>query len=304
VALHFVASRTRPDDAPATPADLAADTNSVVTGEITITADLAPYDYARMDVPQQKSATTNWSGSSFRYLTDPRTKFAFPQIVALAGGADPAAANAYLQAHHWTMNADALNCEAQQYAAFGWFPSMQYFAGTLADYPDETVSVSYLSPTVMSWSQSGSLMCGGAHPYNHHDVYNLDVKTGTPIDIGHIFQGWVARDYNGDLVADQADARTHPDDFNWGPDQALGDFIRSHLNDSDLELSDADCGYGALIDSDLAISFKQPDLVVFGIRTLDNAIQACAADLYEAPIASLGKYLAPGAADYFPSLRE
>ena len=291
VALTFVASRPLAEDVPVSPLGLAADTDAFVMGDKTITREGSPYDYLRMQVPQEKSAVTDWSGSSFQYLTDPRTKFAFPTIVALAGRADATAANAYLQARHWSLNADALGCEAQHYAGLGWFSSMDFAAGPLGDYPDESVSVTYLSPTLLSWGEGGSLNCGGAHPYNHSDVYNLDVRTGALIDIGHIFKGWIARTFDGDIVADQADAKTHPDNFNWGPDKALGDLVRAHLKDADVDLSDGDCGYDDLIDSDLAISFKQPDHVVFGLRTLENAIEACAADLYEAPIGDLKDYL-------------
>ncbi|MEO8758327.1 MAG: hypothetical protein ABI398_11330, partial [Devosia sp.] len=244
-----------------------------------------------------------WSGSSFQYLTDPRTKFAFPTIVSLAGKADPTAANAYLQALHWELNTDALRCESQHYAGLGWFASMDFAAGPLGDYPDEWFDVQYLSPTLMSWREGGSLNCGGAHPYNHSDVYNLDVKTGTIIAMSRIFKGWIARTFDGKIVDDQADARTHPDDFSWGPDKALGDLVRAHLNNGDFDLSDPDCGYNDLVDSDLAIGFRQPDIVVFGFRTLENAIEACAGEIYDAPVAELKDYLAPGAADYFPSLR-
>ena len=78
---------------------------------------------------------TTWSGSSFRYLTDPRTRFAFPTIVKLAGGADAKLANAFLQTHHWTMNADALNCEAQQYASLAGSPRCAISPARLATTP-------------------------------------------------------------------------------------------------------------------------------------------------------------------------
>ncbi len=115
--------------------------------------------------------------------------------------------------------------------------------------------------------------------------------------------GWIARDFDGNIVDDQAEAKTHPQDFQWGPDAALGDLVRSHLAAAGFDADDDECGYDDLVDSNLRISFKQPDHVLFAIGDLDYAIQACGGDVFEAPVGALKDYLAPGAADYFPSLR-
>ena len=302
VELTYVGSRPLPEDSEISPMGLAAITTAFIYGDQHIAKDTAPYDYLRMDVAKDKSDVTSWDGSSFQYLTDPRTKFPFPTIVSLAGGADATAANAYLLDRHWSLNADALNCEAQHYAGLGWFPSMDY-AGPLGDYPDEGIEVTFLSPTLMSWTEGGSTYCGGAHPNNHLDYYNLDVKTGQPLDLTAVLKGWIARDFDGNIVDDQADARTHPHDFQWGPDQALADLVRSHFKDADIDQSDEDCSYDDLLNTNLQVSFKQPDHVLFSIGELDYAIQACGADIFEAPVADLKDYVAPGAADYFPSLR-
>ncbi len=148
VELSYVGSRPLPEDSES-PAGLAAISTAVIYGDQHIAKDTAPYDYLRMDIANDKSAVTDWDGSSFQYLADPRTKFPFPTIVALAGNADAAAANDFLRDRHWSLNADALNCEAQHYAGLGWFPTMDY-AGPLGDYPDEQIEVTYLSPTLMS----------------------------------------------------------------------------------------------------------------------------------------------------------
>jgi len=303
VALTLVGSRDLPADSEISPLGLAAISTAFIYGDQRIAEDTAPYDYLRMQTKQQESPIMEWLGSSFRYLTDPRTKFKFPAIVELADGSDPAAANAYLQDRHWAMNADAFNCEAQQYGGLGWSESVSYSAGTLGGYPDETIAVTALTPALMSWTESGSLFCGGAHPYNHHEFFNLDVKTGEPLDMSRIFAGWVARDFDGN-VADTADARTHPQDFQWGPDKALGDFVKAHrAKNGDVALNE-DCNYDELIDSNLAINFKTPDRVLFALGGLENAIEACGADLYEAPVADLNFLLTPEAVDYLPSLAD
>ena len=303
IALTLVGSRDLPADSEISPLGLAAISTAFIYGDQRIAEDTSPYDYLRMQAKQQESPITEWLGSSFRYLTDPRTKFKFPTIVALADGSDPAAANAYLQARHWSMNADALNCEAQQYGGLGWTDIVSSAAGTLGSYPDETVAVAYLSPTLLTWTEAGSLWCGEAHPYNHYEFKTLDVKTGEPLDLSRIFTGWVAKDFDGKTV-DLAEARKRPGELYWGPDKELGDFVRAHRpKDGDVELNE-ECNYDELIDSNLAISFKAPDRVLFALDRLENAIVACGADLYEAPIADVNFLLTPEAADYFPSLAD
>ena len=123
ISLTKVGSRTLPDDVSKISAlpllDIVMD---FATGETPITKEASPYDYLRMDVPQDKSKPETLEGSTFQYLSDPRTKFSFPTIVSLADGSDPAKANAYLQSQHWSLNADAFDCEARQYPSFDWNP--------------------------------------------------------------------------------------------------------------------------------------------------------------------------------------
>ncbi|MDO8359341.1 MAG: hypothetical protein Q7T08_04795 [Devosia sp.] len=304
VTLTLAGSRVLPDDSEISPMGLAAISEAFIYDDQQIAEDTAPYDYLRMQVPQQESAVTGWSGSSFRYLSDPRTKFPYPTVVALAGNADATAANSHLQARHWQLNSDAFRCQSLQYAGLGWEEVLADAVGTLGGYEDEEVEVTALTPTVMSWTESGSLFCGGAHPYNHHSFYNLDVKTGQPLDLSRIFSGWLPKSYD-DTPVDLDDARTHPQDFIWGPDAELAAFVKAHrISDAELGLdaNPNECGIDDLVDSNLAISFKTGDRVLFALDGLPNAIVACGGDLHEAPIAELKKLLAPEAAKYFPSL--
>ena len=56
----------------------------------------------------------------------------------------------------------ALDCKATAYT------SANPMAGTLGGFDEEDVT--WLSRALMTVTESGSLDCGGAHPYNHFDA--------------------------------------------------------------------------------------------------------------------------------------
>jgi hypothetical protein len=296
-------ARKLPSDFDGTPSALESINDSFVAGEQELTKTVSPYDFLKMQVPVKDGAATRWGDVAFKYVTDPRTKFQFPRITDL-GGASITAANAYLARHHWEMSTSALNCAATRYQGLGWSPSLFQAAGTLAGYDDESVDVSYLSPTVMSWIESGSLDCGGAHPNNHRDLYSIDVKTGQPLDMSLLFKGWVPTPAADDtLPKTRAAALAHPDDYRWGPDKTLLDFVMAHRQkNADPDL-DSDCGNRDIVESNLKISFANGEKVRFSLDELPNVIAVCNDDLFELPIAAVGGLLTPAAADYFPSLR-
>lgn len=271
--------------------------NDEAEGAKAITKDTDAYDFVKLSAGDKSAAPTKLGDYAYAYVTDDRTTFQFPRITDL-GGTDMTAANAYLSTRDYAMRTDALNCSAMVYQGFGWRSFATDYAGTLGGYDDESTEVTYVSPTVLSWTESGSLDCGGAHPYNHHEFHNLDIRTGKPLDMSLIFKGWIPD--GGELV----DARTHPGDFVWKADATLADFVKKHRkSDSELGLdADSECPTDDLIDSNLAISFVNGDNVLFALGGLENVIEACGADLYEAPITDLKDLLAPGAADYFPVL--
>ena len=271
-----------------------------------LTPETSPYDYLKVtSIKLAEGDIKEMTGGSFRYVTDPRTKFQFPRIVSLTEG-DPAAANAYLDQRHWRANLDALYCVSQQYQGFGW-GIYNYDAGTLGWWDEEVIEVHYLTPSIMTFTESGSLSCGGAHPYNHYEYYNLDVKAGQLIDMSRIFKGWIARDWDGNIV-DLETARATPGDYQWGPDEELLAFINAHRPTNEelgfpTEGDDA-CPIDDLIASNLAISFNGNDNVHFGMDGVEYAVFACATDLYDAPITELKDLLTPEAADYFPALKD
>jgi hypothetical protein len=300
VTLTKVGVRPPDSDFDGTAASLADMPLKLVSGETTLTAATSPYDFLKMQGPLTDSATTILGTVSFKYVTDPRTKFRFPRIVDL-GGVDSTPANHFLEQRHWMLSTGALSCASEQYQGFGWNSVMTDAVDQLAGYEDEQVNVTYLSPSLMSWTEGGSIFCGGAHPDNHLIHTNLDVKTGKELDISRLFKGWVPTPITDGAPTDLATARSHPDDYQWGPDQTLADFVRAHRDKTSDSAGGDDCGYDDLIGSNLKITFDKHD-VVFTLEDLPYAIFACGYDLYRAPIASLKDLLTPEAAAYFPAL--
>lgn len=271
-----------------------------------IAAETSPYDFIKMSEAELAvaEATIFGDGSSFTTVIDPRTKFAYPRIAMLADESPGGAANAYLEQRHWALNADALACVARQYPGMGWNGYIADSVGTLGGWEDETVTVQYLSPKVMSWTESGSIFCGGAHPYNHDEAFNLDIRSGTLLDLTSIFSVWIAKDYNGDPV-DPDMARANPADYTWGASEELVQFVLANrLPDADAEY-EADCGSEELIRSNLAIGFKDGERVVFRLGGLPHVISVCSGELLDVTLSDLPEeFLTPEARDYFPSLAD
>jgi hypothetical protein len=266
-----------------------------------LTVEDAPYDALRLEADLVAGREQEMDGSIFTFVVDPRTEFAFPRIIALADGSDPAAANQALELRHRRMSLGALDCKSFVYGGFGRNTSFSGAGGTLGGYEDELVTLTYLSPKVISWTEAGSLFCTGAHPYNHIDNTNLDVVTGQQLDLSRVFSGWVPRAYGADPddIADPDIARANPDGYHWGPDPALTDWVLAHRRPDPFA---EECGADDLVGQFLAIRFKAGDHAVFTLEGLPHAISACEEDLVTVPLADIPELLAPEAYELFPSL--
>lgn len=308
IALKRYGTRELGKDVPATPAGLIAAVDTLSYGDKGVLAkEASPYDYLKMQIKMDESAETTMGESAFRYVTDPRTKFPFPRITRLSASGkadDAAAANAYLADWQWGMSMAALQCAALQYQGFGWAggPSQ----GSLGSYEEEGVTVDYLSPSVMSWTESGSLYCDGASPYNHSNAYTLDVKKGDMLDMSLLFKGWVARHYGDDEIIDLATARQKRDDYNWGPDDALYAYIQAHRkSDPDYDAGyEEDCAIDDSITTNTVISFNGNSDAVFALQGLPRYMGPCEGlVLFHAPMTDIKELLTPEAAEYFPVLK-
>lgn len=274
--------------------------------DMPFSAATAPYDFAKMAVALTEGEIQVIEGSSARFVSDPRTVFAFPRVVSLADGSSPDAANRALAERHARINLAAFSCLDNAYAGMsysGYDINME--GGSLGDYDYETVGLSYLSPTVLGWTESGSTWCGGAHPNNHFYSFLIDVKTGRELALGKIFTNWVATgkidDY--DATVDPAAALEAPEDYYWAAGQELIDYVLANYRTDDPEHAE-ECGMEELIATNLAMRFSPGDKVVFTLDDLPHAIHACTEDVLTVRLADIPQLLAPTARDYFPSLAE
>ncbi|MER8524715.1 hypothetical protein [Mesorhizobium sp. M0814] len=268
--LERVASRQGTGNEPSTPLDLYDFSFMNFFGNDTpLTMETSPYDYLRMDTQLDNGKTTGWPDATYRYVVDPRTKFATPRIVELSGNVPIEAANALLQDRHWRANIGALGCVAAQYAGFNeGGPIDGVNDGTLGGYEDSTFEVTSLTPRLMSWRESGSIFCGGAHPTNYSDAYIMDVRGGVLLGLQDIF-------------LDTVDGKPGP---------SLASLVKQRrkkpIDQTDID-HEAECGMDDLIGEYLAVSlWREGDkqVLVFGLQTLPHAIQACADDLLELPV--------------------
>ena len=270
----------------------------------------APYEMALMDVPLTAAEEQAIDGATFHMVTDPRTKFPFPRAVSFADGSPVEAANAILANRHARMNLAAFDCLAFRYASYGVDSEWGIRGGFLGDYDNEYVELTYLSPTLVSWTQSGSLWCTGAHPYNHYDSYTFDVVTAKPLTGKEIMADWVPREWGAapDEVADTDLAFENPDAYQWGPGPDLIAFVRDHFADDvlsdDPEFDEMCYGDQAIADQ-LDIRFAAGPSLVFTVNGYPHVMSACMTDLFTVPLAEAKHLLKPEAlASYFPELAD
>ena len=277
IKLTRIGSRAIDEDTVHTAGDLADVNVGFLFDDGRLTSETDPYDWEKMQVDQKVSDETDWGGMRFQYLTDPRVGLSYPRVVA-AGDTSIENANAYLEARQNAMNADALNCRSKVYAGMGWMGDA--FGGTLGGWDEETVTVTYLSPQVLAWTEAGSIWCGGAYPANHVDDYSIDLATGESLDLARIFRDW-----------------------NGAPSKELADFIRANRAREDANW-EAECGIDDLIGDYGSVRFEQDGRVTFTLAGLPHAIMACGMDLYSAPLLDLVPFLANSAENYFPALAD
>jgi hypothetical protein len=277
VKLDRAGSRHVAGDAPKSPLDLYNYTDQTfIVDDAEVTSERSPYDYLRFDVPLDTGEKHGWPDASWHDVADPRTKFARPRILELAGGVSPDAANTVLQHRHWRDSLAALECKALQYAGFqenGPIPGVE--DDSLGGYEDTTAEVAALTPKLMSWRESGSVFCGGAHPDNFSDAFTMDVRTGQLLGLADMFKDVVDGAPGPSLVAFVKERRKKP----------------STQEDIDFE---TECGMDDLISQYLVGSIKREDdglKLVFGLQGLPHVIQACGDDLMELPVADAKQLL-------------
>lgn len=278
---------------------------------LALTPDNAAYETVLMSLPKVEGRRETYShDTTLTYMIDPRTKFEFPRITALDDGSDPAVMNAKLEEMQNRLSLSALDCLAFVYAAWGQTNDFNWAGGHLADIDYENIQVSNLTPALISWTQGGSTFCVGAHPYNHYDVYNYNVRTGEPLLENEVFSAWVPREYGSmDVVDPEVVAAAGPDDyFSWGPSQELIDYVQANADKAELysedpELPEACASDEALADN-LTVRFLPDDRIMFVLSGFPHVSGVCNGDLFSVPAIDIAQFLNASAEDYLPSLAD
>src|SRR5690606_5200339 len=115
-----------------------------------------------------------------------------------------------------------------KFAGFGINDAFSSLGGHPGGWEDETITLTHLSPRLVSWTQSGSLFCTGAHPHNHSDSYTIEFETGEPLAWQELISAWIPYDWDGQPV-DPAVAAAEPDRHVWGRDAELLAFFGARI---------------------------------------------------------------------------
>ena len=258
-----------------------------------------------LDVTLAPGEITEINGMHWTYVTDPRSGLTFPRVVPMTP--DAGMLGQAMDHHFYRMSLAALDCKAFRYVDYGASEQTLGLGGHTAGFEDEQVTLTYISPTVASWSQSGSLYCQGAHPHNHLDNYTLDTRTGEPLDWRKVFSAIVPRAWSSPPaeVVDIETALADPDSHTWGPSP---DFIAFIQQRRDTSLYGGDAGLEEICASDQAIAEQLRMRVVgeneimFTLSGFPHVSSVCNADIFSATLDELAPFLAETAKDYFPVL--
>lgn len=287
ITLRRVADRAAGPQEEVTPRGLLESSQAIAFTETIINARTAPYDHAKLAVAPETVGTVDLNGGRVAggrvaYVRDPRTRFSYPRIVALPGGASADHANDVLEKRHWRQSLSAFGCAALRHVGFQEQPGDWWAGvGTLGGYDETSAGVTLLTDRVMSWTESGSILCGGASPNNFTAPYLMDVERGELLRMGDVFAGW-SQDR---------------------PPAALVDFVNARRpkpphGEATVE---EDCRMDDLVASNLAVVLKPggqgETLVTFGVYNLPTVIAACAGDLVTVPVSGIRDYLTPAAAE-------
>lgn len=251
----------------------------------------APYDYLKLAGHAAPVGADSGSGSvAYRMWRDPRTGFGYPRLSRHPDPQVLARVNRLLEQRHWRKNLAALACKATIYTDGN--PA----AGSLGGYDDEAIAVAWLSPALMTVTESGSLYCGGAHPDNHFEPYTFDLLRGDYLDWNRIFPAYVAGEDGWPKPApallaliDQARAPLAASQANTaqGTDAAQRD-----PDDTALEYC------GDVWPSYLALGTQAPGALSLSVSGIGHAMGVCLGTHATVPFKDLAPYLTPGGKAY------
>jgi hypothetical protein len=256
-----------------------------------------PYDFLKMQYPLKQGKVVRIGNSAYRMDFDPRSELDYPVVTKLVGE-NPALLNAWLAQQRLQWSSTAFGCLASRYLGMGWTG----WGGEGTNGFDDgaaKVTVDYLTPRLMSLTESGVRFCSEAHfsPFNDHRL--ADPRTGRPIEVKDLLRGWIARDAEGTVVdpVTVADKST----LYWGPDDDLTKFVLDHRDQVNYG-DDTQCQLSDNMKTSLDMYVKGDNLVFAFTGLIEAAAYACAEDLAVVPIKDARPLLTEAGVKYFVEL--
>ncbi len=270
-----------PGSVEAITARVAGGVGSAIARSADIDMQHAPYATLKLAGHAQPIGPEIGDGTvAYRMWRDPRTVLAYPRLSRHPDPATMAHINYLLEQRHWQMNLGALECASTRYT------SDEPAAGTLGDYDDEHVTVTWLSRAALGIVEAGSTFCGGAHPDNHYDPVTFDLLRGAYLDWNRVI-----------------DAAAPAEDRESATSAAMVKFI-ARLRDGAAPGKQPTSGDGdSLSCADvfpqyLAFELDAPGKLSFVVSGIGHAAGACLGPQLAAPFAALAPILRPGGARY------
>ncbi len=269
---HYDPERIAPQGVEAVTQAIVQGAGSSVSQGVAISEQTTPYDYLRVaGQPLERGREVVIAQDlAWQPVRDARTRLWYPRLTRHPDARILARTNALLEQRHWAMSLEALGCRASLYLNLG--PA----AGSLGNYENEQIQVTYLSKALMSVVESGSTDCGGAHPNNHYDPFVLDLLRGGYMDFTRLLKGAKYGEYKLE----------YGDRFLRFLDKAA----RRHAGD------DNDCA--GLLPQYMAPMFDKPDRMSFVISGIGHAMGVCLGSGVSVPFKDLRPYVRPGAERY------
>lgn len=238
----------------------------------------SPYEFLKQEIALVPGPEVPIGMGRYRLATDPRIDLAYPEIIGVDGLNDLGPLRQYLLQQRIQWNLYGFTCRAKTYLGFGWVEEKVENENGLDG--GGSVNVTYLTDRLMSLTEGGSYLCGMGSADNFVTNRLVDVRTGVPMVPESILKGWVARDFEGNVLT--AGQTAASDDVEWGPDEALAAYVIRHRMKMDAA-TEKSCDIDTLIPSNLGIYLKENRLV-FTLKDLEGYRLACTSDLLEIPL--------------------
>ena len=304
IALSFVGSR--PVESDEISPDALHYHSALLASDPSVSLEDAPYELELLDVRLEPGEIVESNGINWTYVTEPRSGLTFPRVLPMTP--ETAVLGRAMDLHFYRMSLSALECKAFRYVVYGVSESLLDHGGHTAGFEEEEVTLSYISPHLASWSQSGSLYCQGAHPYNHLDNYTLDAA-GQWLDWRKVFSALVPRAWSSqpEDIAEVETALADPDSYNWGPNLDMIGFVKSRipadLFEGEAELAEI-CFSDQAIAEHLTYRVIADGDIMFTLSGFPHVASVCNTDLFSAGPSELEPFLAATAVDVFPALAQ